>query len=269
MGRTHWAARGFFVSAMVLGAFSVLAACFQQMSIGMLNQASEIRIWLSDRYTEIPPKELTYEYLNEKENAPKLPLRSSLAAQSLTRMPFALLTWAIVCYLLGFAIYLGFAWAYDIRDINQGENDNRNVLVVFLVASISTGILYATYSLMKATEQAGGSEDLAIDRKIPQNVIRKIKRSKALKTRQDNIQPLIALRDSLVKSGEDTAPEEKTIQTSLGPSSNSQRDTRLVLALEQAKNALTVCVDALTAKMEHQQLSMPNSQHSASQSSTM
>jgi hypothetical protein len=44
------------VAAMALNTFSVIAACFRQMPIGMLNQATEIRIWLSDQYTymEIP-----------------------------------------------------------------------------------------------------------------------------------------------------------------------------------------------------------------------
>lgn len=35
LSQTHWVARGFLVSAMVLGALSVVAACFQQMTIGM------------------------------------------------------------------------------------------------------------------------------------------------------------------------------------------------------------------------------------------
>jgi hypothetical protein len=69
------------------------------MSIGMLNQATEIRIWLSDRYIDMNiPKEPNQEWLEKNE---KLPLRSSLAAQQLTRMPFALLVWAIACYLIG------------------------------------------------------------------------------------------------------------------------------------------------------------------------
>jgi hypothetical protein len=182
------------------------------MSIGMLNQATEIRIWLSDRYIDMNiPKEPNQEWLEKNE---KLPLRSSLAAQQLTRMPFALLVWAIACYLIGFAIDLGFAWTYSTALKDKGYNDNRNVLIAFLVAAIVTQGVFGTWSLVKATEQAGGAIDRTIELKIPKSTVRKYHRLIVFSHIRDTIQPLISFRNRQVKSEHDTVMQTPLVQCS-------------------------------------------------------
>jgi hypothetical protein len=193
---------------MVLGALSVVAACFQQMTIGMLNQATEIRIWLSKKYNKISHEQLDENWL--KANG-QLPLCSSLAAQQLTRVPFALLTWSIFCYLVGFGVYLGFSWTYHTKDTDLGKNDNRNILIVFLISSILTILVYAFWSLLKMIEEASKSIDGRIDRKIAQNVARKINRALESKKIQTNIEPLVHLRNSLIKpKGLDDSGDSRT-----------------------------------------------------------
>lgn len=231
---------------MVLGAFSVISACVQQMSIGMLNQATEIRIWLSDRYTDMDiPKEPDQDWLEKNE---KLPLRSSLAAQQLTRMPFALLVWAIACYLVGFAIYLGFAWAYKTELTDKGYHDNRNVLIAFLIAAIVTQGVFGTWSLIKATEQAGGAIDRIIELRISQNTVRKYRRLLELSHIRDTIQPLIKFRNCKVKCDDDKVAHRP--QVGLGPSITGPDLYRLQKSLGDAVNALTECAKALAMQTE-------------------
>jgi hypothetical protein len=235
---------------MVLGAFSVISACVQQMSIGMLNQATEIRIWLSDRYLDMNiPKEPNQEWLETNE---KLPLRSSLAAQQLTRMPFALLVWAIACYLVGFAIYLGFAWAYQTALTDKGHNDNRNVLIAFLIAAVVTQGVFGTWSLVKATEQAGGSTDRIIELKISQNTVRKYRRLLEFRNIRDTIEPLVSFRNRQVKCEYDRVVSMP--QVNFDPSMPGTNLPRLAKALEDATDALTECAKALTAEAKNKAL---------------
>jgi hypothetical protein len=155
LNQTHWTARAFLIAAMVLGVLTVVASSYQQMSIGMLNKAVEIRLWLSDDFDdgqEVPTSQITE--LREYVLNGKFPLRSSLSAQQLIRLPFALLGWGVYSFLVGFGLYLGFAWANHI-DTDLGKNDNRNVLIVFLFATLLSILLFAIWSIMKASEQIG------------------------------------------------------------------------------------------------------------------
>ena len=71
----------------------------------MLNKAVEIRLWLSDDFDdgqEVPVSDVTE--LREYVLNGKFPLRSSLSAQQLIRLPFALLGWAVYSFLAGFDI---------------------------------------------------------------------------------------------------------------------------------------------------------------------
>ncbi len=168
---------------MVLGVLSVVAASYQQMTIGMQNKAVEIRLWLSDYFdqeVEVPvdqPGKLRYYVLDGK-----FPLRSSLSAQQLIRLPFALLGWAVYSYLAGFGLYLGFGWVNHV-DTNLGRSDNRNVLIVFLVAALLSILLFMMWSVMKASEQIGKDTN-----RDPRQ--RRIHRSDLFKEVQKKLEPI-------------------------------------------------------------------------------
>jgi hypothetical protein len=174
---------------MVLGVLSVVASSYQQMSIGMLNKAVEIRLWLSDDFDdgqEVPVSDITE--LREYVLNGKFPLRSSLSAQQLTRLPFALLGWAVYSFLTGFGLYLGFSWANHVVDTDQGKNDNRNVLIVFLVAALLSILMFAIWSIMKASEQIGGDTD-----RDPRR--RRLHRSDVFKEVQKKLEPIKFFRN--------------------------------------------------------------------------
>jgi hypothetical protein len=174
---------------MVLGVLSVVASSYQQMSIGMLNKAVEIRLWLSDDFDdgqEVPVSDVIE--LREYVLNGKFPLRSSLSAQQLTRLPFALLGWAVYNFLTGFGLYLGFSWANHVVDTDQGKNDNRNVLIVFLVAALLSILMFAIWSIMKASEQIGEDTD-----RDPRR--RRLHRSDVFKEVQKKLEPIKYFRN--------------------------------------------------------------------------
>jgi len=174
---------------MVLGVLSVVASSYQQMSIGMLNKAVEIRLWLSDDFDdgqEVPVSDVIE--LREYVLNGKFPLRSSLSAQQLTRLPFALLGWAVYSFLTGFGLYLGFSWANHVVDTDQGKNDNRNVLIVFLVAALLSILMFAIWSIMKASEQIGEDTD-----RDPRR--RRLHRSDVFKEVQKKLEPIKYFRN--------------------------------------------------------------------------
>lgn len=155
----------------------------------MLNKAVEIRLWLSDDFDdgqEVPVSDIIE--LREYVLNGKFPLRSSLSAQQLTRLPFALLGWAVYSFLAGFGLYLGFSWANHVVDTDQGKNDNRNVLIVFLVAALVSILMFAIWSVMKASEQIGGDTD-----RDPRR--RRLHRSDVFKEVQKKLEPIKYFRN--------------------------------------------------------------------------
>jgi hypothetical protein len=159
------------------------------MSIGMLNKAVEIRLWLSDDFDdgqEVPVSDVTE--LREYVLNGKFPLRSSLSAQQLIRLPFALLGWAVYSFLTGFGLYLGFLWTSHVVDTDYGKNDNRNVLIVFLVAALLSILMFAIWSIMKASEQIGGGTD-----RDPRR--RRLHRSDVFKEVQKKLEPIKYFRN--------------------------------------------------------------------------
>ena len=188
LNQTHWTARAFLTAALVLGVLSVVTASYQQMSIGMLNKAVEIRLWLSDDFDEaqdVPTSQVSE--LREYVLTGKFPLRSSLSAQQLIRLPFALLIWAVYSFLAGFGLYLGFAWANHV-DQNQPKSDDRNVLIVFLVAALLSILLFAIWSIMKASEQIGRDTD-----RDPRR--RRLHKSDVFKEVQKKLEPIKYFRN--------------------------------------------------------------------------
>jgi hypothetical protein len=173
---------------MVHGVLSVVASSYQQMTIGMLNKAVEIRLWLSDDFDDaqdVPTANV--DELREYVLNGKFPLRSSLSAQQLIRLPFALLGWGVYSFLAGFGLYLGFAWTNHV-DTDLGKEDNRNVLIVFLIAALVSILLFAIWSTMKASEQIGRDTD-----RDPRR--RRLHRSDVFKEVQKKLEPIKYFRN--------------------------------------------------------------------------
>lgn len=272
LNQTHWTARAFLISALVLGVLSVVAASYQQMTIGMLNKAVEIRLWLSDNFDdaqEVPTSQVTE--LREYVLNGKFPLRSSLAAQQLIRLPFALLGWSVYSFLTGFGLYLGFAWTNNV-DPNESKSDNRNVLIVFLVAALLSIVLFAAWSIMKASEQIGRDTDRDPRRRrlhksdVFKEVQKKLEPIKYFRNQQQAIPTVLPRRNldqwddrasgGQIRPGRRPPSKRNPVDWALveGGTENESAESRsptpatsLVTVLEQAVDAHRRCAEANSA----------------------
>ncbi|KAK3170661.1 hypothetical protein OEA41_002743 [Lepraria neglecta] len=124
---------------MLFGILSVVSATSQHRAIGLLNDPTALRLWLSrgkpsaDHRTEgskayLPPYDT-------------LPLESSVSAFLVTQFPRVLLNLAVFLYLVGFGLYLIFSWR---EEVPNGSADYRNIFVVFVV---SVGLSFLHYSV--------------------------------------------------------------------------------------------------------------------------
>ena len=239
------------------------------MSIGMLNKAVEIRLWLSDDFREsqqVPTSQVTE--LREYVLNGKFPLRASLSAQQLIRLPFALLAWGVYSFLVGFGLYLGFAWANNVAT-DLGKEDNRNVLIVFLVAALLSILLFAIWSIMKASEQIGRDTDRDPRQRrlhrsdVFKEVQKKLEPIKYFRNQQQAIPTVLPRRnqnqqDDQIKDGQirpdrrprgqrnpvDWALAEGGLETGTAESRPETLAMNLTMILEEAADAHRRCADA-------------------------
>jgi hypothetical protein len=142
MDVTHWSARALLSASMAFGILSVTYATYQQQFIGMMNSATEIRIWLSCGKADRDPTKgqppfwkslIRLENYGIEYDLPYrlFPLESSMAAQMKMQLPSMLLQVAILLYLTGFGLYLLFAW---LENAIPPSLDYRSIFIVYTVA---------------------------------------------------------------------------------------------------------------------------------------
>ena len=112
---------------MLFGILSVVSATSQHRAIGLLNDPTALRLWLSRG------KPSAAHITGSKAYPPPyntLPLESSVSASLVTQFPRVLLNLAVFLYLVGFGLYLIFSWREEVPD---GSVDYRNIFVVFII----------------------------------------------------------------------------------------------------------------------------------------
>jgi len=151
LDQVHWTAAAFVIAALLLGVLSVVLSCLSQQVLGMLNEPSRVRLWLTNGH------------FTTTDGGQKR-LQASISALHLTRLPNTFLSYGVTCFLTGLGLYLGFAWRHDL-DTTPGRNNNEAVLILFLVTA-SCGILTgAGWSAWKLFEVTFAEEALDTDRK--------------------------------------------------------------------------------------------------------
>ncbi|KAL9111710.1 MAG: hypothetical protein Q9227_003985 [Pyrenula ochraceoflavens] len=140
MDSTHWTARAFLTSSMVLGILSVVFATNQQQNIGMLNNPLAIRMWLSRG----PPRTRYHSIFDD------LPLESSVSAIKITQIPTALLQLAVLVFFVGFGLYLIFSWT---ENVEAGGSDYRNIFILFVITIAVVLAYYAITSIFRLLDQ--------------------------------------------------------------------------------------------------------------------
>ena len=121
---------------MLFGILSVVSATSQHRTVGLVNDPTALRLWLSkgkpsETHRTSGDKAYPHPY-------DTLPLESSVSASLVTRFPSLSLNLAAFLYVVGFALYLIFSWK---EQVPNGTMEYRNIFLVFM-ASIGLSILY-------------------------------------------------------------------------------------------------------------------------------
>ena len=156
---------------MAVGILSVTYATYQQTVIGMMNNAQEIRIWLSCGKADRGPKEARTDFWKfiariqggSIEYDPPyslFPLESSMAAQMKIQLPSTLLQLAIFLYLTGFGLYVLFAW---VEDAIPPSLDYRGIFIVYMITVGLAFSYFWTLSVFNQVDQQKRQQDFELD----------------------------------------------------------------------------------------------------------
>jgi hypothetical protein len=156
---------------MAVGILSVTYATYQHSVIGMMNNAQEIRIWLSCGKADRGAKESQTDPLKfvariqggSIDYDPPytlFPLESSIAAQMKIQLPNMLLQLAIFLYLTGFGLYLLFSW---LETAIRPSSDYRAVFIVYIIAVGLVLLYFGALSTFNEIDQQKRQRDFELD----------------------------------------------------------------------------------------------------------
>ncbi|CAF9911152.1 hypothetical protein IMSHALPRED_009946 [Imshaugia aleurites] len=138
----HWTARAFLLFATVAGCLSVYYACSLSRDIGKLYQPELIRDWLSAAPPRGPDETAPGE--NKERNA-------SISAIFILSAPYTMMSYAIMAFIVGLAIYQGFVWTRNL-DTNAGKRNSRDVFIAYIVSTGFCGLFFSSAGVIKAIE---------------------------------------------------------------------------------------------------------------------
>ena len=129
----NWTASAFIIAALLLSILATMLSCIQQQVLGTLNEPGGVRMWLSNGAVSRSPSKNKGRGLSANRDK----LQTSVASLLLLRLPNALLLWGVACFLVGFGLFLGFAWRQDL-DNTPSRDSNLAVLIMYIsVGSVS------------------------------------------------------------------------------------------------------------------------------------
>lgn len=144
---------------MLFGILSVVSATSQHRTIGLLNDPTALRLWLSrgepssdhraGGLKAYPPPYDT------------LPLESSVSASLVTQFPRVLLNLAAFLYLVGFGLYLLFSWK---ENVPNDSTDYRNIFVVFVISMGLSVLHFSVCFVDRVTDAAKAAGDFNFQR---------------------------------------------------------------------------------------------------------
>ena len=140
----HWTARAFLLFATVAGCLSVYYACSLSRDIGKCNQPEAVRDWL----TAATPNrsEIVSSVLDKKERK-----NASLSAIFVLSAPYTMMSYSILAFVIGLAIYQGYVWTTTL-DTDAGKTNSRNVFIAYIVSSGFCQLFFASAGVIKTVE---------------------------------------------------------------------------------------------------------------------
>lgn len=123
-----------------------MLACIQRQILGALNEPKGVRMWLSNGSANRSRSNHGGRSSSRGRSEKKGGLQTSIASLLLLRLPNAFLLSAVVCFLIGFGLFLGFAWRQDLHN-TPSRDSNRAVMIMYIVVGSVT--FFGTGGLVK------------------------------------------------------------------------------------------------------------------------
>jgi hypothetical protein len=128
----NWTASAFIIAALLLSILATMLSCIQQQVLGTLNEAGGVRMWLSNGAVSRSPSKNGGHSGSRALSASRDKMQTSVASLLLLRLPNALLLWGVACFLVGFGLFLGFAWQQNL-DNTPSRDNNFAVMIMYIV----------------------------------------------------------------------------------------------------------------------------------------
>lgn len=114
-----------------------MLSCVQQQILGSLNESDGVRIWLSNGSARrVGAKDGGDDAFTDDVQG-RYRLRTSVASLLLLRLPNTFLLSGVTSFLLGFGLFLGFAWRLDLDD-TPSRDSNLKVMIMYIVVGSVT-----------------------------------------------------------------------------------------------------------------------------------
>ncbi len=134
----HWTARAFLLFATVAGCLSVYYACRLQRTVGKLYRPEMVRDWLT-----VGSRWKISEIAEDR--------KAALSAVFLLSAPYTMMSYSILAFITGLAIYQGFVWMRDL-DPAAGATNSRNIFIAYIVSTGFCQIFFLSVGGMKHIE---------------------------------------------------------------------------------------------------------------------
>lgn len=138
----HWTARAFLLFAIVAGCISVYYACSLSRDIGKCCQPEAVRDWLSAANTS----NTASSEVDKKEGR-----NASLSTIFVLSAPYTMMSYSIIAFVIGLAIYQGFVWTRTL-DTDAGKTNSRNVFIAYIASSGFCQLFFASADIIKTVE---------------------------------------------------------------------------------------------------------------------
>ncbi|ERF69858.1 hypothetical protein EPUS_05400 [Endocarpon pusillum Z07020] len=146
LSNINWTASAFIIAALLFSILATMLACLQRQILGALNQPKGVRMWLSNGSANCLHSKNGGRSSSRGRSGELGGLQTSIASLLLLRLPNAFLLSGVMCFLIGFGLFLGFAWRQDL-DNTPSRDSNRAVMIMYIVVGCVT--FFATGGLVK------------------------------------------------------------------------------------------------------------------------
>lgn len=136
LSNVNWTASAFIIAALLFSVLATMLSCVQQQVLGTLNESHGVRIWLSNGAARrVGAKDSGNDAFTDEQGGCEL--HTSVASLLLLRLPNAFLLYGVTCFLLGFGLFLGFAWRLDLDDTPSRDSNFKVMIMYIVVGSVN------------------------------------------------------------------------------------------------------------------------------------